>query len=63
MRWGIECMFSDFKSRGFSITKTHLQHEDRIERLILVLTVALFWAISTGMQPKSTGAISSKKTL
>ncbi|WP_375326263.1 transposase [Candidatus Tisiphia endosymbiont of Nemotelus uliginosus] len=56
MRWGIECMFSDFKSRGFSITKTHLQHEDRIERLILVLTVALFWAISTG-------AISSKKTL
>ena len=61
MRWGIECMFSDFKSRGFSITKTHLQHEDRIERLILVLTVALFWAISTGMKPKESEAISSKK--
>lgn len=24
MRWGIECMFSDFKSRGFGITKTKL---------------------------------------
>ena len=52
MRWGIECLFSDFKSRGFSITKTHLKHVDRIERLILVLTIALFWAVSTGMKPR-----------
>jgi hypothetical protein len=51
MRWGIEPMFSDFKSRGFGITKTQLQHADRIERLILVLTVALYWASSTGMAP------------
>jgi len=41
MRWGIEPIFSDFKSRGFSITKTQLKHEDRIEKLILVLTIAL----------------------
>jgi hypothetical protein len=26
-----------------------LRHADRIERLILVLTVALYWAASTGM--------------
>lgn len=52
MRWGIEPMFSDFKSRGFSITKTHLKHCDRIERLILVLTIALYWAVSTGMEPE-----------
>jgi hypothetical protein len=51
MRWGIEPMFSDFKSRGFGITKTQLKHADRIERLVLVLTIALFWAASTGMQP------------
>lgn len=51
MRWGIDPMFSDFKSRGFGITKTQLQHADRIERLILVLTVALYWAASTGMTP------------
>jgi hypothetical protein len=54
MRWGIEPLFSDFKSRGFGITKTQLQHPDRIERLILVLTIALYWAASTGMQPKPT---------
>ncbi len=53
MRWGIEPMFSDFKSRGFGITKTQLKHADRIERLILVLTVALYWAASTGMAPPS----------
>jgi Transposase DDE domain len=51
MRWGIECMFSDFKSRGFGIAQTQLKHADRIERLILILTVALYWAASTGMIP------------
>ena len=61
MRWGIECLFSDFKSRGFSITKTHLKHTDRIERLILVLTIALYWAVSTGMKPRETKRTSSKK--
>ena len=58
MRWGIEPMFSDFKSRGFCITKTQLKHEDRIERLILVLTISLYWAVSTGMKPK----INSRQT-
>lgn len=61
MRWGIECMFSDFKTRGFCITKTQLQHTDRIERLILVLTLALYWAASTGMQPKSEKYTQKKK--
>ena len=61
MRWGIECMFSDFKSRGFSITKTHLKHTDRIERLILVLTIALYWAVSTGMKPRDTKTNYTKK--
>jgi len=61
MRWGIECMFSDFKSRGFSVTKTKLKHVDRIERLILVLTIALYWAVSTGMQPQSNQANYTKK--
>lgn len=51
MRWGIKCLFSDFKSRGFSITKTHLVHPDRIERLTFVLTIAPYWAVSTGIQP------------
>jgi len=52
---------SDFKTRGFGITKTQLKHVDRIERLILILTVALYWAISTGMQPDAKSPKSQKK--
>jgi hypothetical protein len=51
-RAGIEPLCSDGKSRGFGITKTQWRHPDRIERLILVLTIALYWAASTGMPPK-----------
>jgi hypothetical protein len=48
-RWGIEPMFSDFKSRGFGIEQTHIQHSQRLSRLILVMALALYWAVSTGM--------------
>lgn len=51
MRWAIEPMFSDFKSRGFAINKTQLKHAERIERLILIVTMAYYWAVSTGMAP------------
>ncbi len=50
MRWGIESLFSDLKSRGFGITKTQLRHPERIERLMLVLAIATYWAVSTGMR-------------
>ena len=49
MRWGIENMFSDFKSRGFGLTQSHIQKPDRLERLILIMSIALYWAISCGM--------------
>jgi hypothetical protein len=52
LRWGIEALFSYLKTRGFTITKTQLRHEDRIERLLLILAIALYWAVSTGMKPK-----------
>ena len=51
MRWGIEALFSDFKSRGFGITQTKLGHASRISRLILVLTMAIYFAASTAMKP------------
>lgn len=49
LRWGIEAMFSDFKSRGFSLEDSHIQRADRMSRLILIMALALFWAVSTGM--------------
>jgi Transposase DDE domain len=48
-RWGIEPMFSDFKSRGFGIEDTQIRYHDRLDRLILVMALALYWAVSTGL--------------
>lgn len=48
LRWSIETMFSDFKSRGFGFQDTHLQRTDRISRMLLVIAVALTWATVNG---------------
>ncbi|MGL5784051.1 MAG: hypothetical protein ACRCYZ_00990 [Alphaproteobacteria bacterium] len=49
-------MGSGGASSACSLISSHevspqLKHADRIERLILVLTIALYWAVSTGMRP------------
>lgn len=61
MRWGIESLFSDLKSRGFGITKTKLTNADRIGRLLLILTIATYWAVSTGMMPAEEDGRHTKK--
>lgn len=49
MRWGIEAMFSDFKSRGFSLMHSKIRFADRLQRLVLILAIALHWAVSVGL--------------
>jgi hypothetical protein len=61
-RWGIEPVFSDFKSRGFGLEQTHLQYPDRLARLILVMSLALYWAVSTGMSDQANNPIPAEKT-
>jgi len=61
LRWGIEAMFSDFKSRGFGIERSQLQRTDRMDRLILVMTLALYWAVSTGMWAADNAALPAEK--
>ena len=53
-RWGIEPMFSDFKSRGFGLEQSHLQTPDRLSRLLLVMSLALYFAVSTGQWDAAT---------
>ena len=48
-RWGIEPMFSDFKSRGFGLEQSQLRSPDRLARLLLVMSLALYFAVSTGV--------------
>jgi hypothetical protein len=49
LRWGIEAMVSDFKTRGFHLEASPIERTDRLDRLILVLALALYWAVSTGL--------------
>ena len=49
LRWGLEAMFSDFKTRGFNLEDSQITRTDRLDRLVLVLALALHWAVSTGM--------------
>jgi len=54
-RFGIETFFSDQKSRGFHIHKSHLAHPDRISRLLIAACLAYVWMIALGLFALSTG--------
>ena len=49
-RWAIEPMFSDFKGRGFDLEDSQLGHADRLERLLLVMSLALHWCVRVGQE-------------
>jgi len=47
-RWAIEPTFSDFKGRGFELEDSQLEHADRLERLILIMALAMHWCVRIG---------------
>ena len=49
LRWGVEAMFSDIKTRGFGLEDSRLRHPERLARLLLVMALARLWAVSTVM--------------
>ena len=42
-------MFSDLKTRGLGLGDSQVQRSERLDRPLLVMAPALFWAVSTGM--------------
>ena len=42
-RYWIEEMFSDHKSRGLNLEKTRVKDVDRLQRLLIALTIAYLW--------------------
>lgn len=48
LRWGIEPMFADFKTRGFGLEDTQLRYPERVARLVLIMTLAMYWCVDTG---------------
>lgn len=47
-RFWIEEMFSDHKSRGLNLESTRLTDPDRIERLLVAVTLAYLWIMEIG---------------
>ncbi len=47
-RWEIETLFQALKGRGFKFENTHITNLERIEKLIVIMSVAFSWAHKIG---------------
>jgi hypothetical protein len=52
-RFLIETFFSDQKSRGFHLHKSHVSHAERLSRLLIAACLAYIWMIYLGVQALS----------
>lgn len=48
MRYWVETLFGNHKSRGFQLTRTHMTDPEHIDRLVLVLAIATCIALGLG---------------
>jgi hypothetical protein len=49
-RFRIECFFSDSKTRGFRLDKSHLADPDRVGRLLMGAVLAYWWLTYLGVE-------------
>lgn len=61
LRWGIETLFGLFKTRGFCLESTHFTEAERLRKLFALLTLALCWAMKTGLFLHQVRPIAIKK--
>lgn len=54
-RFRIETFFSDQKSRGFNMQKSHISDPDRLARLMIAACLAYIWIIYLGVVAKRDG--------
>ena len=54
-RFRIETLFSDQKSRGFHLHKSHLRDPDRLSRLLLAASLAYLWMVYLGVEALHAG--------
>ncbi|MGF3026223.1 hypothetical protein ACQVP2_25795 [Methylobacterium aquaticum] len=62
-RWAIEPMFSDFKSWEFDLEDSQISYPDRLSRLVLVIALALYVAVSMGQWDATVNPSPAEKTL
>ena len=66
-RWGTECMYKDFKSAGFNYDLSAIKERNRLEVLLIVISVAYLWVTCIGRSMTKQGlrhfVDNKKKTL
>ena len=60
-RWKIETLFGCLKSRGFCLEETHITEQERLEKLLALMTVAYCWAYIAGQWLARSNPIKVKK--
>ena len=53
LRFRIETFFSDQKSRGFNLHKSHLSEPERIARFLMAACLAYIWVIYLGVKART----------
>lgn len=59
-RWGIECLFSDAKTRGLNIEDTHITNPEKLASLIVIVMLAITWAYRCATKTMGMKAIPRK---
>jgi hypothetical protein len=55
LRFRIEALFADHKSRGLHMHKSHLSDPDRLARLLIASSLAYLWVIAVGVFARASG--------
>lgn len=48
LRWEIESFFSALKIRGYNFENTHITDDEKLSRLMFIVSIALLWAYKCG---------------
>lgn len=48
-RWTIESLFGNMKTKGFNLESTHMQDNEKLKKLIGLITIAVLWCYLIGV--------------
>ena len=48
-RWTIENLFGSMKTKGFNLESTHMKDDEKLKKLIALITIALLWCYLIGL--------------
>ena len=59
-RWTIENLFGNMKTKGFNLENTHMKDDEKLKKLIALLTIAMLWCYLIGFWIESSVKIRIK---